>query len=167
MLQNCGHIAHPWHRQTVVQITVHKLLIIYHLPQNLAAVYLAEIRKTCLRTNPNLKWNFLWVNALIQKVIYNLGHKRRKARRELLQKSLQNSHSRITGPPSLSLLFGWFCFVVRGLYSRRPRKSTMRLWQTVSGYSLPQQADGLPNTKSKDVAMLSKTPQWHRFGIPC
>ncbi len=163
MLQNCSHIAHPWQTNSCAD---HGSQASNHLPQNLAAVYLAEIRKTHLRTNPNLNWNFLWVNALIQKVIYNLGHKRRKARRELLQKSLQNSHSRITGPPSLSLLFGWFCFVVR--YSRRPRKSTMRLWQTaVSGYSLTQQADGLPNTKSKDVAMLSKTPQWHRFGIPC
>lgn len=38
-------------------------------------------------------------------MIYNLGHKRRKARRELLQKSLQNSHSRITGPPSSLFLF--------------------------------------------------------------
>lgn len=118
---------------------------------------LAEITETHLRISNASSLEF-------QKVIYNLAHKRRKERKKLLQKknkSLQKSHSRITRPPFFVLLVCLICFVFRGLCSRRPRESTMRPWQTaVSGYSFAQQADGLPNTKSKDVAMLCKAPQY-------
>jgi len=63
-------------------------------------------KKTHLRIKPNLILIFHWVNVFIQKVIYDLVHKIRKMRMDLLQKFLQDYWTTIF---VLFVCLVWFC----------------------------------------------------------